>query len=545
MNAMLATLCAMLKSSRPEQPVAAAIVLAEMRPKEPGVVKALAGALAEGSRPLRLAALDALGQIASPHAVPAVLPLLEAADDEIREKATRVLTQIGPAAVKPIARQILDAPPPARRSLIMVLSRVKTPDSVQALLSLLESGHPEAPREAAQALGALSHAMGRAERTRLRTQLEKLLRTPPDRAPAGALSAALFVIGSVGQPGTAATLLRLIGPRYGEPIRRDALLAIAGVVRGGALSPGLLGGILPLIQDGPSPALRSAALEVLSAVQLPVASLDALLKLLDNPDPAVRRFAARKLGDKGLGGPRTVKRLIKVLAGADPALRDAASETLGGLPEAAAPLAEELLACQEIHRSWTIAHILKKHVSRLRRPVVRKIFDHAVTALTAEDRIWEPRLYLVRQHDPKAIYEWLMETSARLKKARKYAEAEACLKPLTRGDHFDSEARYALALAGIKAARSRGAASSQAASCMDLFRQLVRDPAFPLVDRLKKERTHLETEDLYYLGFHLSEGTADEREAGAELLKTVAARAGASKLGRSAKSKLRSEGLGL
>jgi len=149
-------------------------------------------------------------------------------------------------------------------------------------------------------------------------------------------------------------------------------------------------------------------------------------------------------------------------------------------------------------------------------------------------------------HDPKMMYDWLMEESARRKKARKYTEAEACLEPLTRGEHFDSEARYALALAGVKAARSRGSASSQApGESLDLFRQLVRDPTLPLVDRLKKERTHLQTEDLYFLGFKLAEGTPDEREVGGELLKTVAARAGASKLDKSARSKLRAEGLAL
>ena len=306
----------------------------------------------------------------------------------------------------------------------------------------------------------------------------------------------------------------------------------------------ILSTILPIIQEGPSPALRSAALEVLATVELPSSALDSLLSLLDNGDPAVRRFAAQKLGNKGMGGGKTVRRLVSLLSGNDPPLRDAASESLGRLPEASQLLVDELLGCDDIHRGWAVAYILKLHAARLRKPAVRSIFEKAVIALMAEDRLWEPLLYVVRHHDPKLMYDWLMDAAAKCKKARKYSEAEACLKPLTRGDHFDSEARYALALAGIKAARSRGAASSPASGdCMDLFRQLVRDPTFPLTDRLKKERSHLEAADLYYLGFNLAEGTPDEREVGSELLKTVAARAGGSKLGKSARNKLRAEGL--
>jgi len=206
---------------------------------------------------------------------------------------------------------------------------------------------------------------------------------------------------------------------------------------------------------------------------------------------------------------------------------------------------EEILTCNEIHRAWTIAHILKHHVERLRRPVVRQVFDRAVKSLVTDDRIWEPLLNVVRRHDPKLVYQWLMEESARFKKTRKYTEAEACLIPLSRGDHFDSEARFALALAGIQASRTRGAGPSAGAQSLDLFRQLVRDSTFPLVDRLKKERGHLELEHLYQIGFALAEGTPEEKEVGAELLRLVVARSGASKLGRSAKNKLRIEGLGL
>ncbi|HET9481854.1 MAG TPA: HEAT repeat domain-containing protein [Candidatus Polarisedimenticolia bacterium] len=546
MNALLSRICALLGSARADHQLAAALVLGELAPREPAVVKAVSGALGGAARPLRIALLDALARIGSPLAVADLLPLLESTDDEVREKATLALAHIGPAAIKPIARQIVDAPAATRRALLSVLSRVRTADSARALVSLLASGHPDAAREAAQALVSMTQSMTRSEQSALRTTADKLLRTPADKAPAGSLSAGLMLMRAIGRPASAQGLLRLLAQKYPEPVRRDALLAISGVLRGGAMPQRILSGILPILQDGPSPALRSAALEVLGTVTLPSTGLEPLIKLLDSTDPAVRRFAARRLGDPGLAGARAIRRLVPLLGHSDPSLREAASESLGRMPDAAHVLVTELLDCEEIHRGWTIAHILRGSAGKLRRSAVRDVFRRAAEALTIDDRIWEPLLHVVRHHDPRLMYEWLMEEAARYKKARKYAQAEACLKPLTRGDHFDSEARYALALAGIRASRSRGgSAPAPVGTSLDLFRQLVRDPAFPLLDRLKKERTHLEIEDLYYLGFNLAEGTADEKEVGAELLKIVAARAGATKLGKAARNKLRSEGLGL
>lgn len=543
MNTVFKTICGMLKSQKQDQRVAAAIVLGEIAPKDAGVVAALAGCLANAPRPLRLSALDALGRIGSPAAVPAIMPLLEAPDTDVREGAVNALRGIGPAAVRTIAGQTLEAPPATRRALLEVLKGIATPDSIRALLSLVQSGHPEASREASGALIALSAALGRSDKSKLRKMLESILRTPAGKTPDGALSAAMKAIASVAQPGTANLLLRLAGPRYPEAVRRDALLAISGALKGGPMPPRILAGILPMIQDGPSPALRSAALEVLSTVTLPPSALPSLLKLLDNADPAVQRFAARCLGGKGLGGVKVARRLIPHLSGNDPALRDAAAESLSRMPDSVPLLIEALLECDSTHRAWSVAHVLKTHAAQMRRPAARKIFDAAIAALVKEDRIWEPLLHVVRQVDPKLMHEWLMEASAKFRGQRKYSEAEACLVPLSRGDHFDSEARYALALAGLRAARTRGGATANAP--FDLVRQLVRDPRFPLVDRLRKERSHIEPGDLYMLGFKLAEGSPEEKEAGAEILKTVAARAGATKLGRSARNKLRSEGLAL
>ena len=80
-------------------------------------------------------------------------------------------------------------------------------------------------------------------------------------------------------------------------------------------------------------------------------------------------------------------------------------------------------------------------------------------------------------------------------------------------------------------------------SPLDLFKQLAREATFPFVQRIRKERNHLDSEDLYWVGFHLAEGAGEEKSLGAELLRMVAEKEGKSKLGRNARNKLRLEGL--
>ena len=70
-----------------------------------------------------------------------------------------------------------------------------------------------------------------------------------------------------------------------------------------------------------------------------------------------------------------------------------------------------------------------------------------------------------------------------------------------------------------------------------------RDPEFPLLKRLNGEKNVLDPGDYYYLGFHLVEGAEDERRIGAEILERIVEATPRSKIGKSAKSKLRLEGL--
>ncbi|MGH7768865.1 MAG: hypothetical protein ACREQP_15575, partial [Candidatus Binatia bacterium] len=73
---------------------------------------------------------------------------------------------------------------------------------------------------------------------------------------------------------------------------------------------------------------------------------------------------------------------------------------------------------------------------------------------------------------------------------------------------------------------------------VELLIDVYRNSAFPLLESLKKEKK-LEPEDIFSLGFTFAERPGDERDLGRGLLEHLAARVPRTKIGKSAKNKLK------
>lgn len=543
MNPQVRKIVGLLKSGKPEQQMAAAIILGELRPKDREAVRLLGQTLQTGARPVRLACIEALGKIGMPAGLHFLMPLLEIEDGDVRAKALEALSAFGPRAVQPVSKRLVDAPPTVRRALITVLARIASREAIEALIGLIQTAHPEASREASQALAAQAASIPKGERNAVRTRVEKILNGPPKKVQPATLSAGLALLGTFGDPSSATLILKLAGSGYPESVRREALLAMGSALRGSTLPPKVVSGLFALLTDKSTQALTTAALEVLYRMDLPAGSAEAVMALLEARDPAVRRFAARKLGS--IGGQKASKRLVALLSDPDPSLRDAAADSLSRLGESASLLMDQLGRQNDVHKAWTIAHILKTHAARLQKPGLKALTKRGIDLILKDERIWEPFLHVVRHADPRMLHGALMSEAAKLKKVQRYDEAEAVLRPLLRTEQFDNNAKFELALASLKASANREGVSPRTPdSPLDLFRQLAKDPSFPFLQRMKKEKGHLDSEDLYWLGFHLAEGSGDEKELGADLLKMVVQREGKSKIGRNARNKLRLEGLG-
>jgi hypothetical protein len=74
------------------------------------------------------------------------------------------------------------------------------------------------------------------------------------------------------------------------------------------------------------------------------------------------------------------------------------------------------------------------------------------------------------------------------------------------------------------------------------FARLIHSHEIDPAERLTKAKW-LEAEDLFYLGFHFTEGSRPDRDFGAAALRLLLKRSPRSKLAKDARSKLRSAGI--
>jgi len=89
MDKTLQTICGMLQSPDGMRRCAAAMVIAELRPKQDVVIKALGATLKDANQLLTRYVLEAFEALDSRAVVPYVLPLLEAPETETKLRAAR------------------------------------------------------------------------------------------------------------------------------------------------------------------------------------------------------------------------------------------------------------------------------------------------------------------------------------------------------------------------------------------------------------------------------------------------------------------------
>lgn len=128
-----------------------------------------AGALHEQSTQ-ELEDFAQLAAAVGPAAVGALVATLRASDGVAAERASMVLTRIGPSAIAPLAAMIEDAAPEVQRLMAWVLGQIGTAAAVPPLQALLRKTHPRVRHAAASALARLDDpAAARVLHTALRS----------------------------------------------------------------------------------------------------------------------------------------------------------------------------------------------------------------------------------------------------------------------------------------------------------------------------------------------------------------------------------------
>ena len=537
MDKTLKTICGMLQSPDGMRRCAAAMVIAELRPKQDIVVKALGETLRDANQLLTRYVLEAFEALGTRAVVPYVLPLLEAPEVETKLRAAAIIARAGGDNVASLRNQFIKANPQQKRVLVDILARIHNREAMQLILDALFDPDFELAKEACQAVRRHIVDATPKDRLALHRQIVKFMNSARVKKNDRVLTSCLLLIGYTGAPDARKILLKYSTPRNLGYIRRNALLGLKGLPYTGAAVNQVARQMFKYLGEPDYPNVVQNALDIIEKLPLGKAYDSQWRKLLRSKHPSVRAFAARRLA--ATDNTTSNRLMMSLLAHPDVQVSEIAAGALARHKGASKLLFAALARERRLEPAWRLAKILKPHGESADKSTLKKLALLAARALEAGDRRHEPLLYLLRNANPKLADGVYREVGLKHKKAKKWAKAVECLRQIARSDAFDSELRYELSVCNLKPSAKDLAPQLRAEDpALRGFQALLQDKGFKLFDRFKKERA-LTAADLYYVGFHFSEGTGADLKFGRKILEHVAKRWPKTKEGKAAKSKLK------
>lgn len=533
MDATLQAVCGLLTSSDPARRHAAAIVLAELAPKDAAVVEALGKALNDTNALLAGHILDAFDAIGSAAAVPYVVPLLDSDSMELKLRAVAMVAKAGDRVVPEIRRRLEAAKGSGRLVLVDLLARIHGKAAFESLLGLLFDPDFEFVKAVCESVRRHMPDVSPKMRASLHAQLTAFMETPKVKGQERTVTSCLLLLGAIGEPDARTPLLAYAAPKHSLYVRRHALIGLKGLDLEGSPGAVVARQLVPYLAETDDGLVRHV-LDILA--RLPAVKAD-WKEWLASPHAAVRSFAVRRLADDD--SPAANTQLLALLQHADTDVREVAAGALSGHKSATKPLLDALEASEDPESAWRLAKILKPHSAAMDTRAFKRFSALAAADLKAGNPRHEALLYVLRNVNAKAADEVVLEAGLAHRKAKRWSEAVECLRRLTNSELFDDEMRYALTVCNLKVSPKELSPQMRAEDhALRGIQSLLRVPAFKLADRLKKDRA-LDPADLFYVGFHFAELTGDDKALGVALLDHVAKSSPRSAEGKAAKNKLK------
>jgi len=516
-----------------ERRAAAMLLLSELELDEAKVVAVVADAL-RSETVLQDYALRYVEKLRPEGALDAVLNLLDATDPGVRERARRLLVSYGAAAVTPIARAARQATRSWLLGAVEVLATLGSGPAVNALAPMLAAGDADLGRAAFEALHRRIRDLDERARPVL---LRHLLAAAATSAVAASPSARLFFARACGalELADARRWLLSEATRSDQPdVRSEALAALAACIRREKLLAREVTALVAILDESDASRFIRPVLELLETHRFTDDAHTLLLRLRESQHVPVRSFALAKLGESE--APGAVKALLGSLDDAE-AVRRSAAGSLRKIPEARQALMKRFTEATDPSAAFTMAETLAGYGLPWRRPVLEKIWRRYHQALTADERIQGAFLHFLRTAAPDFTAEALRKEALKLMKAGRPRDAARLRQIVCELAVASDDDTYQLAMAFVKT-RRRGLDTPfrRPDPALDLFGAL-EDRRFATATKLKRDRS-LEPEELYAIGFALSESDGPARRLGEELLTHLATRQPRSKVGKSARNKL-------
>lgn len=531
----LSVLCRMLRSPDFERRNAAALVLAELAPKETVVVEALGEVLAEESPVLVAHALDALERIGSRAALPFLLPLLERREPT-RARAQRAIAALGEPAVVDVCRELAQSPRERSRPLMNLLVELDGKGSLAAVLDALIYEELEFIEDVAQRYQIRWQRLTPEARSDRRDTLLAFLVKPEVKGRKLPTAIALRLLGALGDPQTRKIIAPHARDKFPPEVRRAALHALRRIPFSDEKSAeASFHEYLGFLGETDLDHVVMPTIEALRALPTPAGTTVAIRDLLESRHAVVRRFAIERLGD--IAEPTAAAALVKTLVSEDAALRERAQDALRKSPSAPPSLLKGLIGSATESDAWQFARLVATRAAEYGTKDERALGDAAALAVQKEDPRTDAFLHALKAVGPEQHRKLLFARGKKFVLQKNFEAAARTLATLDGGAGADPEARYLLVVSLLKATPRDPKAPKLGDRAHALVRGLMSEPEFTLATRLTKDKL-LTPEDLYCIGAEFAAGEAEERSFGSGLLEKVVAGSPRSALGKRAREKL-------
>lgn len=555
MDDVLIKLGGFVSSSDSRVACAAAVILAELAPRNSSIVKELIRGLDHPDPVRRQFIIEALGRIGTADSAAALVPLIKAGGQS-SELALRAIAHTASTALKPLLRLIGSVPPALLERIAECVGRTGEAVAFSSLLDHLNNADVDVCRAVRGGLRTAMSIFDDRAKESLRKQLEKAFQDKALASQQPALIALLKIAGDLGHVGLQKFLFDRIDNDEPAHVRRAALQAIARLHYTGDQRARQAGRLLPLmlepdlvnIAETALEATRSASATILGAEQAPV-----LRKLLNSQSSRIREFAMQTLATQS--SSRTLHELIACLDNPDRAIREEALSALSRAPSAAAALAERLLEVKAPESIQEVARALQGQSSQIPTRLLAQMAEVYVNIFAAQrpkdhenqravDERRRALLSIFRAAHSPLLAAAALGQAIKLRKKGEDQKAFELLRSASGVQGWSDEHRFELALAGLAyspkdMARMSRNADPNLQALQEVFfggRKSVKD----VVKALTKDAA-LNRRAVYYVGFHFVERMQNEREFGKLLLEQLAE--SRSEEGKLAREKLIIEGL--
>jgi HEAT repeat protein len=529
----------LLDDKTPRKRIAAAVVLGELKVKDPAVVARLTEMAKDELDTYAEAAIEALGQVQALKALPVLLDSLNRSRD-VQAAARDAIANLGEAALPELKARLADATPEARAILSQLLPAVGGKQSFELALEGLRGQPFDAINKVALSVRQEAREMSEAQRRVMKTQVLKFLEKKKTLDDEDATRGALKILGFLELPETQDDLIGFLSNKQTPLVRMEAATAMRFACAKGP-SKKSLRKLMDLLQDENVHVARGAR-DSLTVLKIGVEFADELAELCEAKDAAVALWAIAHLGElavsqKGAAGKLAAKTLLPVARSKDRARAEAAAKVVVALDGGEALLAEALADAEEEAGAQVLADILSPLAQKLSKKDLKRLLDAGGKNLGDALAVARKQLEPVRAVDPQAWAELLRDKAKSLGK-KDPARAEAIGQMLAHSVVATPDDRFAAVVQQLihHSLDPHPRARQRDPSLAEL--EKLHSEGYGVAEAVMKAKA-LSDEARYYVGVHFAEKQQFElKNVGAEVLEQLSTK-GKGKLAKAAKNKMK------